>query len=140
MGDTAGKTTIAQLIVRKLRKVSFRCDTPEPGVLTVADRELSRVRPQIQVSSRAAQGHCRAMFAPGPKGLLNGGFRRLPRRLLLADPRPLKQRLDPTPHAFDLGDTGPGKLRTQHQTKVRLRRSEAEVSARHVIHRWRPNQ
>jgi len=50
----------------------FRCDAPEPGVLTVADRELSRVRPQIQARSRAAQGNCRAMFAPSPKGLLNG--------------------------------------------------------------------
>ena len=32
-----GKTTIAELIVRTLRKVGVRCDTPEPGVLNLQD-------------------------------------------------------------------------------------------------------
>jgi ABC-type ATPase with predicted acetyltransferase domain len=33
----AGKTTIAELIVRTLRKVGVRCDTPEPGVVNLQD-------------------------------------------------------------------------------------------------------
>ena len=33
----AGKTTIAELIVRTLRKVGVRCDTSEPGVQNLQD-------------------------------------------------------------------------------------------------------
>jgi hypothetical protein len=35
--NKAGKTTIAELIVRTLRKVGVRCDTAEPGVLNLQD-------------------------------------------------------------------------------------------------------
>ncbi len=45
----AGKTTIAELIVRTLRKVGVRCETPEPGVVNLQDHVAALNEAQTQV-------------------------------------------------------------------------------------------
>jgi molybdopterin-guanine dinucleotide biosynthesis protein len=46
----AGKTTIAELIVRTLRKVGVRCETPEPGVMNLQDHVAALNAAQTQVT------------------------------------------------------------------------------------------
>jgi hypothetical protein len=46
----AGKTTIAELIVRTLRKVGIRCDTPEPGVLNLQDHVTALTAAEAHVT------------------------------------------------------------------------------------------
>jgi hypothetical protein len=49
----AGKITIAELIVRTLRKVGIRCDTPEPSVLHLQDHVSALTAADTHVTVQA---------------------------------------------------------------------------------------